>query len=519
MPASDKSVVSTTPELARPVTLHPSSGWFNRAARTAAPFLREWKLVPVNPHGSTETGCAGPPAYLMRYTLRDFLTQLPNRATFSDRLDAALERARAHEEFAFALLCIDMDRFQIVNESLGRAVGDELLVAAAERIDSILGRQGTLARVGGDRFAAIIENVVPESLDAVAAGISDSIQAAFTKPLVLARREVFASASIGIVVVKRQYESAEDVLRDADIALFTAKQNGKARAAIFRSDMHDRAVQNLDLEMDLRHAIERREFEMYYQPIVNAKTGEFSAYEALVRWRHPVRGILQPASFLPILMENRFIVQLGKWVIAEVCRQAGEWASRCGRIIPISLNLSAREFGEPGIAGDILKAIALSGVEARSIKLEITEDALVAYAGTGAETMSTLSDHGLHLLIDDFGTGYSSLGYLGRLPVQGLKVPRELVWAMEKNVQGHAIVASIVALAHTLGMEVIAEGVENLDQLGALSEMGCDYVQGFLISRPMNAAAAFGMLGCAPDVSIFTTGHSLPSQEGCTGLS
>lgn len=469
-------------------------GLLNRAVKSAAPLLKPWKLVPLQSRRSDEPQSSGErPGYLMRYTLRDFLTQLPNRALFSDRLDAALQRSRAHEHCTFALLSIDMDRFQVVNESLGRSMGDELLVAVVERIRNVLGDHHVLGRVGGDRFAAIIENGSAESVDVVAAGVSEAIQASLASPVLLGRREIFVSASIGIVVVGRQYENAEDILRDADIALFNAKQKGKGTSAFFDSEMHLRVVNNLDLEMDLRRAIERREFEMFYQPMVDTNTGELFAYEALVRWRHPVRGLLQPASFLPALMETNDILKVGKWVIAEVCRQAGEWASKCGRPIPVSMNLSAREFGDPGTVDAIFKALAGSGAHASAIKLEITEDALVEYAGIGKMTMNTLNDHGLQLLIDDFGTGYSSLGYLGRLPVGGLKVPRELVACLDKK-QDRAVVASIVALAHVLGMEVIAEGVENAEQLEILREMGCEYVQGYLISRPMDADTAFRML-------------------------
>ena len=435
------------------------------------------------------------PAYLIRYLLCDLLTQLPNRATFINTLDAALERTRLPSHPGFALLCIGMDRFKIVNESLGYERGDELLVGASERIARTLGRHSTLARLGGDKFAVLVDDTDTQSATTAAYELAKQICEELQMPLLVGKYEVFMSAGIGIAPVESTYSSAEAIVRDAEIAMYRAKLLGKSHYVVFDAARDTRHEAALALEMELRHAIARKEFELYYQPIVAAATGRFAAYEALIRWRHPSKGILEPQAFLGLLNDTGMIVSAGRWVFEEVCRQAREWEKAAGRLICISLNLSAPEFGAPGLADAISETINATGVNPSSLTVEITEGALLGLADGGEDTLTALSGQGLRLLIDDFGTGYSSLSYLGRLPVRGLKIPRELVSRIHERAEDRAIVHAIAALSHALGLDIVAEGVENREQLAQLRAMECHHVQGFLISPPVDAVTAGEMLG------------------------
>jgi len=435
------------------------------------------------------------PASLLRYMIRDLLTQLPNRATFINNLDAALEKSQNHSHCNFTLLCIGMDRFKIVNESLGYERGDELLVAASERIARVMRGNQTLARLGGDKFAVLTESTNSTAATEAAIGLAREIQKELSGPLLVGRYEVFASASVGIAPVSPSYTSAEAIVRDAEIAMYRAKYLGKSHCVVFDPTVDSRQTTALELEMDLRHAIKRNEFELYYQPIVSAVTGKFAAYEALIRWRHPSRGLLAPGAFLGLLNDTGLIVSAGRWVFEQVCRQAKEWETAAGRIISVSLNLSAPEFGAPGLVKAISETIDETGVNPESITVEITEGALVAYPDGGEDTLSALSGQGLRLLIDDFGTGYSSLSYLGRLPVRGLKIPRELVSRIDQHAEDRAIVHAIAALSQVLGLDVVAEGVENREQLAQLRAMECHHVQGYLISPPVDVRTAGEMLG------------------------
>jgi diguanylate cyclase (GGDEF)-like protein len=457
-----------------------------------------------NSNSSAAHKCSS--ASLMRYVLRDLLTQLPNRATFMNRLDAALEQAKRRSDAGFALLYIGMDRFKVVNESLGYARGDEFLVGASQRIARVIGRNHLLARLGGDRFAVLIDGM--ETAVAVDEGIklAKTIQHELSGPLLIGRFELFASASIGIAPSSALYGCAEEVLRDAEVAMYRAKHLGKSHCVVFDSLLDSRHAATLELETDLRHAVKRNEFELYYQPIVSAVTGRFAAYEALIRWRHPSKGLLSPANFLSLLHETGLIVSAGRWVFEQACRQAKKWEQEAGHIVCISLNLSAPEFGAPGLVSAIADTIDQTGVNPASLTVEITEGALVAYPDGGEDTLSALSQQGLRLLIDDFGTGYSSLSYLGRLPVRGLKIPRELVSRIDDHAEDRAIVHAIAALSHVLGLDVVAEGVENREQLAQLRAMECHHVQGYLISPPVDVITAGKMLG-AEAASTWSFAH------------
>lgn len=436
----------------------------------------------------------GAHANVLRYTLRDPLTQLPNRSALIHRLDDAIDLSIESGEARFALLCMDMDRFKIINESLGHALGDQFLSDAAERLSRLISLRDTLARLGGDKFAIILAGHSASELTARACELAKDIQAELARPVILGRREVYASASIGIAVGRHEYRKSEEPLRDAEIAMYRAKELGRGRYELFDSELDAQARERLDLEMDLRDALDRHEFELFYQPIVSTDTGKLSAFEALLRWRHPSRGLLTPADFLQLLHDTSLIIPVGRWVIAEACRQMGEWQKEFGYVTPISINLSAREFAQPGIVDAIAHAIAEAGIDPSAITVEITEDTLIGRAHNVTETIRALTAMGLNLLIDDFGTGYSSLSYLAELPAHGLKIPRELVWRIDQRTQDRAIVEAISALAHVLELGVVAEGVETVTQLGELRELGCEHLQGYLISRPVEAQKARHML-------------------------
>jgi diguanylate cyclase (GGDEF)-like protein len=397
-----------------------------------------------------------------------------------------------------------MDRFKVINESLGRTSADELLLGAAARMGQIVGRNDTLARLGGDRFAILIDDMDADRALEVATARARAIQHAVSVPVLVGRHEVFASVSVGIVTGTSDYSCAEEVVRDAEVAMRRARQVGLSGWAVFDASMDRRHAAALELEMDLRRAIERSEFELVYQPIVSARTGRFAAYEALIRWRHPRRGLLEPGAFIGLLYDTGLIVSAGRWVFEETCRQSKSWQEEHGRIIPVSMNLSAPEFGAPGLVSAIGDALRRTGADPAGITIEITEGALMGHSDGGEDTLSALRDRGLRLLIDDFGTGYSSLSYLGRLPVRGLKIPRELVSRIDEHPEDRAIVRAIAALSSVLGLDVVAEGVENREQLAQLRKMECHHIQGYLISPPLQATDANRLLKSPADYASIT---------------
>lgn len=463
------------------------------AAISAAKDFYE-SLEPWNESFGPTPSDENAPANVIRYSLRDPLTQLPNRSALIHRLDDVIDLTIDSGEARFALLCIDMDRFKIMNESLGHALGDQFLSDAAQRLGRLIGLRDTLARLGGDKFAIILVGHSAGELIDRSRELAKDIQAELARPVILGRREVYASASIGIAVGRHEYRKSEEPLRDAEIAMYRAKELGRGRFELFDSELDVEARKRLELEMDLRHALDHHEFELVYQPIVSTGTGKIAAFEALLRWRHPSRGLLTPGDFLQLLHDTSLIIPVGRWVIAEVCRQMGEWQREVGRPIPVSFNLSAREFAEPGIVAAIEHAIEEAGVDPSAVTVEITEDALIGRAADVTQTIRSLTQIGIKLLIDDFGTGYSSLSYLAELPAHGLKIPRELVWRIDQRTQDRAIVEAIFALANVLELGVVAEGVENVTQLGELRELDCQHIQGYLISKPVNAATARKML-------------------------
>jgi diguanylate cyclase (GGDEF)-like protein len=414
----------------------------------------------------------------------DSLTGLPNRAMFIQLLQAEIESSSRRHGHMFAVLFLDLDRFKNINDSLGHTHGDLLLVAFAERLERTLRPIDTLARFGGDEFAILLSGM-SDATDAVR--VAKRIQDELSQPFVLDKNSAFATASIGIALSSSGYDRPDDILRDADIAMYRAKENGKARYELFDHGMHARAVLRLQLESDLRQAIENKEFCVYYQPIVSLQTGRLAGLEALVRWNHPRRGLVSPADFIPVAEETGLIVPIGQWVLNEACAQVRQWQldSPSHRSLSLSVNLSARQVAQPDLLDRIKEALTNSKLNPHCLKLEITESVVMDNAEAAALMFKQLRSLGVQLSIDDFGTGYSSLSYLHRFPLNYLKIDRSFVMRLTTD-NDNAIVRTISTLARNLGMEVIAEGIETEEQYQQLKMLGCEYGQGFLFSRPVN---------------------------------
>ncbi len=414
----------------------------------------------------------------------DSLTGLPNRAMFTELLKAEIESSKRRNDHLFAVLFLDLDRFKNINDSLGHTHGDLLLVAFAERLERTLRPIDTLARFGGDEFAILLSGMT-DATDAVR--VAQRIHDELTQPFVLDKNSAFATASIGIALSSSGYDRPEDILRDADTAMYRAKENGKARYEVFDHGMHARAVSRLQLESDLRQAIEQKEFCVYYQPIISLQTGRLHGFEALVRWNHPRRGLVSPADFIPVAEETGLIVPIGQWVLNEACAHVRQWQidSPSHRSLSLSVNLSARQVAQPDLLERIKEALKTSKLNPHCLKLEITESVVMENAEAAALMFKQLRLLGVQLSIDDFGTGYSSLSYLHRFPLNYLKIDRSFVMRLTTD-NDNAIVRTISTLARNLGMEVIAEGIETDEQYQQLKMLGCEYGQGYLFSRPVD---------------------------------
>jgi diguanylate cyclase (GGDEF)-like protein/PAS domain S-box-containing protein len=432
---------------------------------------------------------------LQRRAFYDPLTGLPNRALFLDRLQHMFHRRsrRALANPLFAVLYLDMDRFKAINDSLGHQAGDELLIGTARRLEQCVRPGDTLARLGGDEFVVLLDDVGSE---ADATGVAERIHEELSAPLEVRGYEMFTSVSVGIALSSAGYECPEDMLRDADTAMYRAKAAGRARHQVFAGDMHQRAVSSLRLETDLRRAVQRREIVPFYQPIVNLDDGTVVGFEALARWRHPTRGLIPPDLFIPVAEETGLVGEIGGWMLAEACRQACEWQSKHPRwsALGISVNVSGRQLSQGDVAAEVKRALSATGLDPACLTLEITESALMDNLGAGAGVVQRLHAMSVSLHLDDFGTGYSSLAYLHSFPVHALKVDRSFVARMGGAPEHSAIVKAIVSLAHNLGMEVIAEGVETRAQADALRALGCRRGQGFLFAQPLPADEAEQLL-------------------------
>ncbi len=430
---------------------------------------------------------------LRYHAYHDALTDMPNRALFMNRLVQRLALGERNPGSLCAVLYLDLDRFKTVNDSLGHALGDQLLLEASRRIAGCVRPGDTLARLGGDEFTILLENV-DDPADALR--VAERLHAALQPPVVLGGREIFASTSIGIVVTACEGRAAPDLVRDADTAMYRAKARGPGQTVLFDEQMHQRAVAQLTLESELRRAIERAELCLHYQPIVDAATGRLLGFEALVRWQHPERGMISPLEFIPLAEETGLINEIGQWVLAEACRQLQAW--QCGAAgqpdLYVSVNLSARQFLQPDLLERVAEIISRSGVEPRRIALEITESVLMHNRETTHRMLLDLKGLGVNLYVDDFGTGYSSLSYLQNFPFDALKIDRAFVSRLTPGIEEVEMVSTIISIARNFNMSVIAEGVENDGQLERLIALGCDTVQGFHFSPPLPASAAASLV-------------------------
>ena len=417
--------------------------------------------------------------------------QMLTRRQFLDRLERELRRAKSGLTERHAVLCIDLDRFRVASASLGRQLGDDLLVVIADRLAARLSHRDAIARIGGDEFAILLE----ESAEAGAAyEIAEQIQTDLIGGFTISGNKVYTTASIGIVRVAGTYRGAEEILRDGEIAMYRAKARGRARSETFHPTMYWKALDLFELETDLRRAVEKSEFELHYQPIVSAVTGRVKAFESLLRWRHPSRGLQTPQSFLDLLKETGLITPVGKWIINEACTQARRWQEMRGRPIPVTINLGAQQFTYAGVMHTVEQAIADTGVDPRAIVLEITEDAVVEDIESARQKLAPLRERGVSVMIDDFGTGYSSLSYLRHLSIDAIKIDASFIDRIERFAEDRMIVRAIVALAHALELCVVAEGVEREEQLAALVRLECEQVQGYLIAKPVDTATATEMV-------------------------
>jgi len=423
---------------------------------------------------------------LKQTMLNDALTGLPNRVLFIEQLEEALEsRMKSH----LAVAVINIDRFKRVNENLGHIVGDELLAAMARRLLPCIRANDCLARLSGDEFAVLVKNIdAPEDTIRVV----ERIQSTLKSPFVITGGECFVSASIGIATTFSSRRYSEDLIRDADFALHTAKSRGRGGIAIYQSSAHSVARDMFRMEADLRKAIERQELELAFQPYVNLAEGRLVGFEALARWNHPERGIISPSDFIPIAEDSGLIVPLGRWAIETACNQVADWRRRCSGAadLTIGVNVSGLQLAQDDIVGAVEAALGASGIPGSALKVELTESAIVENPELARQIFTKLKQLDLSIAMDDFGTGYSSLSYLQQLPIDVLKIDQSFVGGMMKSDDSHKIVTTIIALARNLGMTTVAEGVEEESQAERLRALGCDTAQGYFFARPMAAQEA-----------------------------
>ncbi len=434
---------------------------------------------------------------LLHIALHDSLTDLPNRALFMECLSESLKRAKEQPDYRFAVLFLDCDRFKIVNDSLGHLVGDELLIAIARRLEGSLKPVNTLARLGGDEFAILLENITDIGM---ATQVAEQILQELLTPFQLSRYEVFINASIGIALSNTYDDKPEYLLRNADTAMYRAKALGKARYHVFDPAMHQQALQLLQLENDLRRAVERKEFIVYYQPIVSLYTGKISGFEALVRWKHPTRGLVSPGEFIPVAEETGLIASIDTWVLQEACHQLSIWQKQQAteELLTMGVNLSVRLLSQPNLIEQIAQVLQKTDLNPQTLKLEITESAIMENKESALIILDELKARKIQLSIDDFGTGYSSLSYLDSFPVNTLKIDQSFVNRMDGKLEKKGLVPAIISMAHRMGISAIAEGVETQDQLTQLRTLNCDFGQGYLFSKPLDSKLAFDLLASEP---------------------
>jgi len=480
-------------------------------------FYNEWHIEPIRNESNevthylaiqrdtTERKEAEKQLYYKAF--HDSLTELPNRAMFMKRLEETLAELKEAPEEKFAVLFLDLDCFKAINDSLGHLAGDRLLVALAYRLEACLRQTDTVARLGGDEFGILLREV--GSIKEVLA-VAERIQKEVRKPLVIDGTEIFPTTSIGIVFSGDRYGEAieqcqpSEFLRDADIAMYRAKARGKANAVVFERSMHEEAMARLQLENDLRRALAGKELRLYYQPIVNLATNQITGFEALVRWQHPERGIISPIKFIPLAEETGLIVPLGWWVLQTACRQLRQWQKMFPERenLTMNVNLSGKQFVQKDLSERLEQVLVETGVKQKSkamngsLKLEITESTIVENEDVAVSMLRDFQELGIKLAIDDFGTGYSSLSRLYLFPINTLKIDRSFINLMGEEGERTEIVQTIISLAHGLGKDIVAEGVETPAQLATLQELQCEYGQGYFFSKPVDEKAAMALLSC-----------------------
>jgi diguanylate cyclase (GGDEF)-like protein/PAS domain S-box-containing protein len=421
---------------------------------------------------------------LLHDAFYDALTGLPNRALFTDRLGHALKRAKRMENYSFAVLFLDLDRFKVINDSLGHMVGDALLRETARKIEKCVRPGDTVGRLGGDEFVILCDDVKDVSL---AEKIAERIQDILKVPFEVEGAEIFTTASIGIALCSLDYERPEDMLRDADITMYRAKAAGKARYAVFDSSMRQQAVALLHLETDLRRAVEAEEFRVFYQPIVSLETDSVVSVEALIRWQHPQRGLLPPSEFISFAEETNLIIPIGYWVLKTVCAQMKKWQNEYADDFRVAINVSSVQLRQPDFADRVMKIIRDARINPGCLDLEITESVMMDHGQATVDALNKLRAIGIHVCLDDFGTGYSSLSYLPTFPVDVLKIDRSFIDRITAGGEQAKIIETILLLGKSLNIEVIAEGIETDDQLAHLKAIQCHHGQGFLFSKPVDS--------------------------------
>ena len=440
-------------------------------------------------------------AQLIHDALHDGLTGLPNRTLLMERLDFTIQHAKHNPGYLFAVLFIDLDRFKIINDSMGHGVGDKLLIAIAELLQENLRESDTVARLGGDEFVILLSDI-QDLTDATLVG--NRIQQKLSLPVTLDNQTIYTGASIGIALSLTGYQNSSQILRDADMAMYRAKEKGKACCEVFYEDMYLQNLKQLELERDLRAAIKNQEFDLYYQPIISLKDNTLAGFEALIRWQHPQHGFISPNDFIPVAEDTGLIIPIGDWVLSKACQQLATWQKQYAAILEaaqlkMNVNVASQQFQDSTFVKKLDQLLLVTGLDPSCLKLEITERLLLDFHQNINNTLSEIKKRHIKLSIDDFGTGYSSFNYLKRLPIDNLKIDRSFVSGIGSDPESSEIIKTIVNLAHILGMDAVAEGIETREQLRHLKALGCEYAQGYLFAKPLPVKAIETMLGSCPD--------------------